>query len=1157
MRWVLLVLLVLALAAAWAAVYFFPEALWIAVAITIVAVAIVVVVVVVRWQRARAKAAALDPAAAAAKQAELQKEAERRAIRADLRSAIAALRRGGRSVARLPWLALVGTSGSGKTTFVERSGLAFTPADLAAPKAHASARPRVFEWWWSPDAMVLEAGGKLADDEGSREKWVALLDGLVSLRPDRPLDGLVVAVSIADLAGLDDVGLQRLAAGLRRRVDEALQRLEMVLPVYLVLTKADLIGGFVEFWSASTSASARTREDLSAVWGASFAAGEPRLREPARAVEAELEVLADRIHTLVLDRIPAERDPGRRERLMQFPLEFRKVSAPLVPFVEALLRSGADDESLVFRGFYLTGATQSTGAAHPLRRGQGQGVVPPGSPAAGSAMPGGSGAESRSYFSRDIFGSVIVPDRSLATRSPAGTRRRMRREMRAGLGALAIALLVLVPAIVSYVHNAELAGEVDAAVRALAGADATSVPGAAGDPIEQLLDVVERLDREASGLGIPGWFGPRVARELLVPSRRLYVSRLHAWLLRRLRPDLDRQLEMIAGAHALADAPLTDDDMTPLRESYETVKLCATLVDPKGHVDASVTPQRLAQAWRGLLPDTGVVPNERLMKHAANYLAALEQDPSLAWPAPRSLPGARERLKRYDIRGLPYRRLLLWAKDEPPIRASDVFGGASLEFLDCRGDVQIAGAYTANGWSKIREGLRSPQPWPPGAVVERWVVGDASLPADERALRDQVRAQYFEDYTRRWTAFLDELRVKTPSNAAAARAELGAFKEADGFYGALFHQFKLNAIHDEEPATLAATVSGLASKLPWAKADGDASAKSAPPSPVEKSFRPLLLFSGEVAGDRPTDGPPPLEKYRLILTKLKAALDAPSDQPNPDAQTQFSEASNGVAALLDAVEEPTRGRLWRLLMPPVKGGVQAAKVEGVGSLSDDWKSSVWTAWDEKLSGRFPFRKSPGGGAANFADFAAFFKPKDGLLWGFVHSKLVNWVEPSGSGAYVAKRGADPLAPELLECLTVAQEISEVFFREGDDVGLKLSFLADWSAPDVTTAKIWVGAKETALPRAQWSAPVKWFGEDAKLEWVQGGRPTQELGRHAFSLFDLFDQLGGLRPAGARGVYLAEFPPLSLKVRAEGRADALKPDFFARLRCPREIDMAKR
>lgn len=1136
LRWVLLILLVLVLVFLWTGAYFFPELLWIAVAATLSVVVVVLLLVLGRFLLARARAKALERAANPVTD-------RRREIHAEMRRAIRALGRSGRRPRAVPWLVCLGPSGSGKTTLIERSGLPFAQADAATPKADGSVRPeRPLRWWWSPDLMVLDAAGRLTTDQGDRDEWMAVLDALSALRPRRPLNGLLVTISASDLLTLDDFELQRVAANIRAQVHEALERLEMTLPVYCVVTKADLIGGFVDFWSDLS------RQDLSTVWGASFTVDEPRLREPARAVEGELEALAERVHARVLDRIPAERDLQRRARLMQFPLEFRAFAARLPTFVDALLRADAAHDPLLFRGFYLTSAMQ---AGAPLWRTP---QTPSASLPAQPSQPAPAG-EAKSYFVTDVFRSVVLPDRGLASSSSVGARGRLRRELRAGLIALAVTLLVLVPAIVSYVRNTGLASDSDEAVQSLSNGEQT-MPGMVGDPLERLLDEVDRLDAESSGFAIPGWFGPRAARALEEPVRRVYVHRLHAWLLRRLRPELERQLENVASSHALADAPGSLDDRTPLRDSYETVKLCATLVDPKGHVDPAWTPGRLARAWRALLPEAAAVPMERLTKHAANYLAALEQESTLAWPAPRSLQAARDRLQRFDIRGLPYRRLLLAAREEPPIRASDIFSAATLEFLDSRGDVQVPGPYTASGWAKIREALNSPQSWPPEAMVERWVLGDATVPADDAALRDQMRSQYFDDYTRHWMALLDELRVKTPPNIGAARAELGAFKEADGFYGALFKQFKLNAIH-EEPTLLATAINSLQSKLPWAKSELDAAIKAPPRTPVETSFRPLLLFSGDVAGDRPAEGPAPLEKYRLILGKLKAALDAPSDQPSPDVQTQFSEAGTGVAALLDGVEEPMHGRLWRLLMPPVKGGVEAAKVEGVGSMSDDWKSSVWTAWDGKLSGRFPFRKSSGDQTANFADFTAFFKPTDGLLWAFVHGRLAAWIDRAGSGGYMSRKGVDPLSPELFECLTVAQEITDAFFREGDDPGLKLSVQVDWSSPDVSAAKMSIGAKETPLPRAQWSPAMRWLGEDAKLEWVQGSRPTQELGRHAFSLLDLFEQLGGLRPAGARGVYVAEFSPLTLKLRSEGKVDALRSDFFTRLRCPREIEMVKR
>jgi type VI secretion system protein ImpL len=1133
MRWVAIVALALLLVVLWAAAFFLPEVLWLAVGVTLSLVAGAVVIALVRWLGARARAAALKRDA---------KPADRRPglreIRAQMRRATASLRRSGRRARGVPLFGYIGASGSGKSTWLERSGLPFVQVDAAAAPPAGASGARAFCWWWSPEVMVLEAAGRLTSDRADRDEWIAVLDAVRGLRPERPLDGLLVAISAADILTLDDFELQRAAANLRAQIDEALGRLEMVLPVYCVITKADLIGGFVEFWSDLS------RQDLQAVWGASFAIGDPRLREPARAIGSELEVLSERVHARVLDRIPAESDPERRARTMRFPIEFRALGARLCLFADGLLRADAAHESLVFRGFYLTSAIQ---VGLPAWRAQANRRVA--LPAATSQADQG---EPKSYFIAGLLPSVALPDSGLATWSIAGARARLRRQLRAGLVALGLTVLVLGPAIVSYIHNARLASDAEATVRVLAKGEVSTAPGMGDDPSEDLLDMVERLAAEASSFGVPGWFGARAGQALSEPVRRVYVRRLHAWLLRHLQPELERQVEAVASAHALADLPASLDDRTPLRDSYDTVRLYATLVEPGGHIDPAWSPQRLARAWRALLPDAGAVAMERLTRHAANYLMALEADGSLAWPSSRALQGARDRLLRssIDVRGLPYRRLLLFARNEPPIRASDIFNGASLEFLDSRGDVQVAGAYTVSGWARVREALQSSRPWPAEARIERWVLGDATVPANDAALRDQMRSQYFDEYTRHWFAFLDELRVKTPANVSAARAELAAFKEPDGFYSALFKQFKQNAIH-EEPTLLATAVSGLASKLPWAKSDPEAGAVSVPPTPVDKSFRPLLLFSGDLVGDRGADGPAPLEKYRLILAKLKAALDAPSDQPNPDVQTQFSEAGTGVRALLDGVDEPMRSRLCRLLMPPVMGGVQVQRQGFVGSLSDAWKAGVWTAWDGKLSGRFPFTKTAGETTANFADFTAFFKPNDGLLWGFVHAALAGWVERTGSGDYAPKKGADPLSLELFGCLTVAQEITDAFFREGDDPGLKLSVQADWSAPDVSAVRISFGAKETPLPRAQWSPAMRWLGEDAKLEWVQGGRPTQELGRHAFSLLDLFHQLGGLRPAGG-GTYVADFPPLVLKLRPEGKVDALRSDFFSRLRCPREI-----
>ena len=444
--------------------------------------------------------------------------------------------------------------------------------------------------------------------------------------------------------------------------------------------------------------------------------------------------------------------------------------------------------------------------------------------------------------------------------------------------ALAVSAFVLAPAIASYLHNVDLAAAIRAAGAALRATDPSSTPGTRSDAIEPALDTLGRCDDAASGLSIPGWWGPRAARELRDPLYSAYIARLNAWMSHAFRQEMDRRLDAISSGHGLSDVPSNVDDETPLHDAYATLKLYATLVDPKGHARDPWAAERLASVWRAMLPPADAVSSDRLALHAHNYLAALEDDSSLAWPATRPIIAVRDRLRRLDVRGIPYRRVLLAAKDAPGIRASAIFSPASLEFLASRGDVQIPGPFTAAGWDKIHAVLHSPSPLP--ATVERWVLDDASLPPDEASLRTQVLQAYFDEYTRRWMSFLDELKVKTPTDVPSATAELSAFKEGDGFYRTLFDTFKRNAVHDEPTHSLLDMLDAgsLLSRIPWFKSEPEAggAATADAPSAVENSFHPLLLFAGVAGpGGAPSASGAPIDKYLAILDKLKAVLEAP------------------------------------------------------------------------------------------------------------------------------------------------------------------------------------------------------------------------------------------------------------------------------------------
>ncbi|HXX67373.1 MAG TPA: type VI secretion protein IcmF/TssM N-terminal domain-containing protein [Polyangiaceae bacterium] len=1152
MRWILVVLVVLILVGVWVLAVVVPDLRWFAEVLTATIVVPATLIVVGLWLHDRVKRARAEQAAKPANASD-QTLASLSELRSRLRKDFAELHRivGGRSARTLPRYLVLATPSSDSPTMLDALGLSRVSGS-ASSSSPAIERPQArYDLWSSRQAVIVTQGGSLGGVEPvvekgvERDRWLALLEELRRLRP-RPIDGVLLTVSAAELLS-GDAAKDGLGRKLGAQLSDVLERHQWVVPAYLVVTKANELPGFGDFWSGFSQP-----DDVT--WGASLSLDDDRaVHEPGRAVERELEILAQGLHQRVLERLPDESDPLARLRVLRFPLEFRSLLSPVTQFVTEVCRPGPGAERFVFRGFYFVAVSAETvPQATEAKRGDRRVPAPPG--------------RGKPYFLTDLFRSVILPDHDLARRSSTALRSFSRKDLRTSLVALGVSFAVLGPALVSYVRNVDLAAAVEGAGKMLASPDPSSVPGTRGDPIEPSLDTLNRCEAEATSLLIPGWIGPRAARDLQAPLRAAYVARLHAWIPRRLHQELDRRLDAVASG-GLADAPSAVDDQTPLLQAYEAVKLFATLADPKGHAESDWAAAHLAALWRAVIPDADAVPESRLAEHSRNYLTALATNPSMAWPVDHAFLTARERLRRSDVRGIPYRRVLLAAGDVPAVRASATFSPGVLEFLASRGDVQVPGAFTLLGWQKIRDVLRSSAPLPQTAAVERWVLDDPSLPQDDPGLRRQVIQMYLDEYVRRWMSFLDEVKVKTPADVAMARAELSAFKEGDGFYKTLFELFKQNTIRDDQDALAAADGGvlgllaggdgGLLGLLPWFRGETDAGAKAAGPSRVEKSFRPILLFSGAAGADSGSGGA--LSKYLAILDKLQAALEAPAAPKanGQDAQSPFTEASTGAAALLDGVEEPTRGRLWRLLMPPVMGGVQAAKAEGVSSLSDDWKSSVWTAWDQKLKDRYPFARAARASPASFADFATFFRP-DGVLWTFVHARLADWVEERGDGRYLPKPGTDALEGDALACLTVAQEITDAFFNSGEEPGLKLSMQADWNAPDVSNAKFSVGAKETALPKGQWAGPIRWFGEDVHVEWQQQGRPTQELGRHSFSFFDLFDHLGGLKPIEAgRSLYASECPPLTLKLRPEGRADPLRGDFFARLHCPEELRVEKR
>ncbi len=242
---------------------------------------------------------------------------------------------GSEFIYQLPWYAIIGAPGSGKTTALINSGLHFPLADkLGKPAVKGVSGTRNCDWWFADDAVFLDTAGRYTTQESHQAVdaagWSGFLNLLKKHRPLRPLNGVIVAISVADLLQQSEQERALHTKALRTRINELYQHLGVRLPVYLLLTKADLLAGFSDFFVDLSA------EQRGQVWGETFSAstlqGDHDVLMQFSAAYAEL---LQRLQTRTLSRIQEERDVQRRAAILDFPQQLALLKPALLEFLQS------------------------------------------------------------------------------------------------------------------------------------------------------------------------------------------------------------------------------------------------------------------------------------------------------------------------------------------------------------------------------------------------------------------------------------------------------------------------------------------------------------------------------------------------------------------------------------------------------------------------------------------------------------------------------------------------------------------------------------------------------------------------------------------------------------------------------------------------------
>ena len=370
-------------------------------------------------------ATAADPSLAASAE-------EVAAMRDKLTSALTLLKAASKSRGYLyeqPWYAIIGPPGAGKTTALLNAGLTFPlAAEMGQGPIAGVGGTRMCEWMFTDEAVLIDTAGRYTtqDSDSAVDKagWDAFLSLLKRTRPRQPLNGVIIAISMSDIAAAPPPERLAHARAIRRRIKELTDQLGVRMPVYAIFTKADLLAGFSEFFDDLD------REKRGAVWGTTFPLNKTDGGSTG-AFATEFDLLVERLNQRLVDRLQAERSPERRVAIAGFPAQVSSLRQPLTEFVQEAFGGTRLDPAPFLRGIYFASGTQEgtpidrlTGA---LARGFGidQQRAPSLRPEAG-----------KSYFLTRLLKDVIFGEAMLVSRDPAAVKRAWM--MRIGAACLAV-----------------------------------------------------------------------------------------------------------------------------------------------------------------------------------------------------------------------------------------------------------------------------------------------------------------------------------------------------------------------------------------------------------------------------------------------------------------------------------------------------------------------------------------------------------------------------------------------------------------------------------------------------------------------------------------------------------------------------------------------
>ncbi|PPC71136.1 type VI secretion system membrane subunit TssM [Pantoea sp. ICBG 985] len=944
---------------------------------------------------------------------------------------------------QLPWYMIIGAPGAGKTTALVNSGLQFPLADKFGKAAlRGIGGTRNCDWWFTNEAVLLDTAGRYTTQESQQERdaseWHHFLDLLRKYRGRQPVNGVIVTLSVSDLLTQSPEAQRNQAIALRQRLMELHDRLGIRFPVYVLVTKTDLLKGFRSYFA---SLDKTQREQI---WGFTFpwAQASTAEFELNSQFQQEYSLLQQRLDAGLADTLLAESDAQARAESYLFPQEFAALRPLLADALDTLFARSDFETQFAPRGIYFASGTQE---GLPFDRVMGElsrALHLPGQRSGESGSWDQVDKESpippnkgQSFFLKGVLENVIFQESGLA-----GSNRWWELRNRAGLwsGYLALLVLVLIAGalwLTSYSKNKAYLQEMAGKTPQVEQLGQQLERQGNGDLfalvpyLNTLLQLPKSADFSLEDPPLTRRMGLYRGTEVSDATRTLYDKALKQLLLPQVAQNITRWLR--------------NDNGSDADYSYEALKAYQMLYQPK-HYDG-----KFLHAWLMLNVSRELPQNvtQQEVKQLAWHLQQLLE--TQIQSSPYAKDDALVKREQALINQMPLsqrvygrlKRLLQRDGSLQPVTLA-ALGGPQSELVFSRKSGKsvndgVAGLFTPDGyWQHVDKQIA-----PVTQALfqdDVWVLGGVASPENSQQTDLAVRQLYVQDYIRQWEQFLSDIQLNSSADLSqrinTARLLSGNHSPLRQLVVNLSKLLTLNRAQPDEQSTQAQPATGnsatrtleaLFSSSKASAAPGQGAAQQAPEQAVAVHFAPVLELAQPLQQGSKVlavdDFLHQIDDLYRYLTAVQDAANSGMPPPSGDAISRLQASAGRLP-----------GSLQNMVSSMAVGASSDAQRRDMDNVRKRITMEVGSFCRQAIAGRYPLVRNARSEVTP-DDLARMFAPGSGLMDSFFRDNLASKVDTTNT-AWRFTPGIDgktlPGGEALLRPFQQAQSIRDAFFANG-------------------------------------------------------------------------------------------------------------------------------